>query len=48
MRTAGKTWKELEKAAMDRSNGNLWSQPYVPPRRDEDYICIAKVVNFHD
>ena len=19
------------------SNGNLWSQPYVPPRRDEDF-----------
>ena len=22
------------------SNGNLWSQPYVPLRRDEDYIYI--------
>ena len=24
------------------SNGNLWSQPYVPPRRDKDYIYINK------
>ena len=40
MKTTGKTWKELEKAAMKGSNGNLWSQPYVPLRRNEDYIYI--------
>ena len=45
MKKAGKTWKELEKAAMDRdenlgNNGNLWSLPYVPPRCDEDYSVL--------
>ena len=40
MRTAGKTLKNLRRQQSTGSNGNLWSQPYVPPRRDEDYLCI--------
>ena len=42
MKTTRKTWKELEKADWTGSNGNLWSQPYVPPRRDKDYIYILR------
>ena len=41
MKTAGKTWKELEKEVTG-SNGKLWSEPYLPPRRDEDYVMLPK------
>ena len=36
----GRHGKNLRRQQWKGSNGNLWSQPYVPPRRDEDYIYI--------
>ena len=36
----GRHGKNLRRQQWTGSNGNLWSQPYVPPGHDEDYIYI--------
>ena len=38
MKTAGRHEKNLKWQQWTGSNGNLWSQPYEPPWRNEDYV----------
>ena len=38
MKPQGRRGKNLRRQPWKGSNGNLWSQPYVPLRREEDYV----------
>ena len=41
---SGRYGKNLRRQQWTGSNGNLWSQLYVPPKRNEDYVTDMYVV----